>query len=620
MSETLKLPSIFTDHTVLQRDLPLTIWGWAKPQATVTAKIADQTGSAVADASGRWKIAIKPLLAGGPHELVVAAGSETVKISDVLVGDVWVCSGQSNMEWGLASARGGDEETKKANHPLIRLYQVPKVASFSPTSDIDTKWTTCNPTDAKVFSAVGYFFGREIQRQIGVPIGLINTSWGGTPVECWTPREVLEGDPANAYLLEKIETYKAGGEIVPHTDPGNKGAGMGWADVNFDDSNWPSMTLPCTWHSKGMNCDGSVWFRRTIDVPADWAGKDLQFNPGILNDFDYTYFNGKQVGATGKETPEWWMVQREYVVPGNLVKAGRNTIAIRVFNQWAEGGMTGPADRMRAFPVGEPSRAIELDGDWKYQAELALPHRTPTGQNTPTLLYNAMVAPIVQFGIRGAIWYQGESNASRAAQYRTLFPLMIQSWRDAWGQGDFPFIWVQLANYQNGMDTAAGSPWAELREAQSRTLALPNTGHAVTIDIGEEKDIHPRNKLDVGLRLAHEAMILAYGKTAPRSPMFDSLKLNGATAVVSFKYAADGLTANGQPVGFEVAGEDGKYHPATATIDGPTVTLNSPAVAKPISVRYGWSQNPGCNVFNKAGLPASPFRTDDLPMVTTGVK
>lgn len=620
MTEALRLPSLFTDHMVLQRDRALPIWGWAKPQTTVSVTLAGQSRSALADSTGRWQVAMPALPAGGPHEMVVASAAESIKISDVLVGEVWVCSGQSNMEWPLASARDGERESANANHPQIRLYNVPRVASMTPSTDIDTRWTACTPENARGFSAVAYFFGRQLQQTLGVPIGLINTSWGGTAVECWIPREALAADASIAYLLDKVSTFHAEAAVVPHDDPGNTGAAMGFASETFDDAAWKAMSIPCTWHSTGLDIDGSVWFRRTVDLPPDFAGKDLQLNPGVLNDFDHTYFNGELVGATGKETPDWWTVAREYTVPGKLVKAGRNTIAIRVFNQWAFGGMMGPENLMRAFPVGEPARAIPLAGDWRYEVELALPHRMPAGQSTPTLLYNAMIAPLIPGAIRGAIWYQGESNASRAAQYRTLFPLMIQTWRSRWGQGDFPFLFVQLANYQSGLDSGAASPWAELREAQSRTLALPNTGQAVIIDIGEDKDIHPRNKLDVGLRLAHEAMRVAYGQEAPRSPVFESLRIEKDRAIVTFAHAPGGLVSRDEPAEFALAGADGVFHPAAASIDGAKVILTSPVVPAPVSVRYGWSQCPRCNLFSRDGLPVCPFRTDDLPLSTANAR
>ena len=621
MTAALKLPSVFSDHMVFQRDLPLKLWGWAAPQAKITAALAGQSGSAVADSSGKWTIALKPLSAGGPHELSVTAGTETVKRSDILVGDVWVCSGQSNMEWPLSSATDSSKHVAEASHPRIRLFNIPRVTALEPANDVDATWSVCSPETGKNFSAVGYFFGRQLQRDLNVPIGLIGTSWGGTPAEAWTPAEQLQSESSLAHLLEPVKSFKITEIPQPHADPGNKGEPMGWAKPQFDDANWTTMELPRTWHSTGLNIDGSVWFRRTVDLPADFAGKPVQLNVGVANDFDHTYFNGKLVGKIGKEREGWWTVPREYPVDAAIVKPGLNTIAVRVFNQWAAGGMMGPAAEMKIFPVGQPEKAIPLAGTWKYQVETALPHREANNHIVATVLYNAMIHPIVDFGIKGAIWYQGESNAGRAFQYRTLFPTMIKSWRSRWNQGDFPFLFVQLANYIAGSDSDAGSPWAELRDAQTSTLSLPNTGQAVILDIGEARDIHPRNKLDVGLRLAHEAMRIAYGKAAPRSPMLDTVKFENGQAIVTFKHSTEGLMVKGEHAEcFTLAGEDRRFHPAKAKVEGSTVTLTSAAVTKPVAVRYAWAENPPVNVYNKAGLPACPFRTDDWPMCTVAAK
>jgi sialate O-acetylesterase len=385
------------------------------------------------------------------------------------------------------------------------------------------------------------------------------------------------------------------------------------------------MDLPKQFETAGLLIDGAVWFRKELDLPASWAGKDLVLNLPPIDDLDTTYFNGTKVGATGRETPNSYMVPRKYVVPGSLVRAGRNVIAVRVFDSAGEGGFSR-GGAMSIGPAG--AEAIALGGVWDYKVEQALEPKHPdwgsrpeavgvSNQNNPSVLYNAMIAPLVMFAIRGVIWYQGESNAGRAHQYRTLFPTMIRDWRSAWG-ANFPFYFVQLANWHAHKAEPDESDWAELREAQMMTLREPQTGMAVTIDIGDENDIHPRNKLDVGRRLAAWALAGQYNqKVIPSGPLFESYIVKGNEVRIRFKYA-DGLkTIDGGPVkGFALAGEDHKFVWADARIEGETVIVSSPKISKPVAVRYGWADNPIANLYNKAGLPASPFRTDDWPGIT----
>jgi sialate O-acetylesterase len=412
-------------------------------------------------------------------------------------------------------------------------------------------------------------------------------------------------------------------------DPGNKGVERGWAKATFEDGAWADAELPGAWT---MPIDGAVWYRRAIEIPAAWAGKKLRLSLGAIDDFDVTYFNGEPVGTTGIETPDWWMAPREYVIPGKLVKAGRAVLAVRVFDRFAAGGFTGPASAMWMAPAAGGEGAIVLHGRWKFEVEYSVPHDRPMppippvvpgdSPNAAGVLYNGMLHGLRRMPIRGAIWYQGESNADRAAEYRVLLPAMIRSWREAWGAGELPFGIVQLANYTLRQEVPGDSTWAELREAQDGTARdLPHCGQALAVDIGDAVDIHPTNKQEVGRRLALWALAQVYGRGVEYSgPMFESMAIAGATVRVKFRHAAGGLaTQDGAAAtGFALAGEDRKFVWAQATIAGDTVVLRSDKVAHPVAVRYAWADNPACNLCNAAHLPAAPFRTDAWPAARKG--
>ncbi|HEX6046557.1 MAG TPA: sialate O-acetylesterase, partial [Pyrinomonadaceae bacterium] len=413
-----------------------------------------------------------------------------------------------------------------------------------------------------------------------------------------------------------------------YTDAENKGEALGYADPATATTDWTTMDLPKQFEAAGLMIDGAVWFRKVVELPEAWAGKDLVLNLPAIDDFDFTYFNGTKIGSTGRDVPDSYQVPRKYTIPGSLVRAGRKVIAVRVFDRAGEGGFgRGGEFGIRPSANGGESQAISLRGPWEYKVELALEPKRPdwgsrpepvgaSNQNSPSVLYNAMIAPLVPFAIRGAIWYQGESNAGRSFQYRTLFPIMIRDWRRAWGHV-FPFYFVQLANWRPRKDQPDESDWAELREAQFMTLREPRTGMAVAIDIGGE-DLHPRNKLDVGRRLAQWALADVYDqKIVPSGPLFDRFSMEGDKVRIKLKYAAGLKTNDGRPVkGFAIAGSDRKFVWAEARIEGDSVVVWSPNVSQPVAVRYGWADNPAVNLYNGAGLPASPFRTDDWPGVT----
>ena len=469
----LKLHPLFGDHMVLQQGIAAPVWGTAEPGEEIAVAIGDQKKSAKAGADGRWMAKLDPLKAGGPLELTVA-GKKSITLKDVLVGEVWVASGQSNMQWSVKQSASPEPEIAAANYPKLRLFYVPRIPAAEPVRDVNAKWEVCTPETIPNFSAVAYYFGRDLQKAIDVPVGLIHTSWGGTAAELWTSKRVMESH-------EGLKDY-----------------------VTF--------------------------YQKRRETHAAQMAKFKE--------------DSEKAKAEGKPAPK---------APGNFMDA--------------------------------------------------------------SCLYNGMIAPLIPYGIKGAIWYQGESNAGNAKGYQALFPAMIRNWREDWGQGDFPFLFVQLANYMKRQESPGESNWAELREAQTKTLALPKTGMAVIIDIGAANDIHPKNKQDVGKRLALWAQSQVYGKDIVYSgPLYDAIKVEGDKVRISFKQAGSGLEAKGGKLtGFAIAGEDRKFVWAEAKVEGKEVVVSCPQVAKPVAVRYAWADNPDCNLYNQEGLPASPFRTDDWP-------
>ncbi|HLF93996.1 MAG TPA: sialate O-acetylesterase [Planctomycetota bacterium] len=622
----LRVAKMFGDHMVLQREIPVPVWGWAEPGEKVTVRMADQSAEAVADKDGKWTARIGPFKAGGPHTLTIS-GKATIDLRDVLVGDVWVCSGQSNMEWTVSGAMNAQREIGDARNPKIRHFAVPKSVQAAPLADLaGGAWQECRPETVGTWTAVGYFFARHLQEKLGVPIGLVHTSWGGTVCEAWTSGAALK---TMADFRAKVEDIEASIDRLPQLQREyveklvvwekafadlDEGAKKKWAEAIVDVSSWKTMTLPSAWENAGLpNLDGVVWFRKEVAIPATWTGRELTLSLGPIDDADETYFNGTRIGATSG-----WQAPRAYKVPGTLVKPGLNAIAVRVSDTGGGGGIYGKAEQMK---LEGPGPAIPLAGAWPYAVGLDLAKAPPkptlpfaNDPNGPTALYNGMIAPVIPYAIKGAIWYQGESNVGRARQYQTLFPTMIKDWRSRWGVGEFPFLFVQLANFLPAKAEPGESAWAELREAQELTLGTPNTGQAVIIDIGDAADIHPRNKQDVGKRLAIWALGTTYGEKAEYSgPLYASMAVEEGRVRVTFKHAGGGLVAKGGEAlkTFAIAGADRKWVWAEAKIDGDSVVVWSGKVAKPVAVRYAWADNPdGCNLYNKEGLPASPFRTD----------
>ncbi|MCI0694583.1 9-O-acetylesterase [candidate division KSB1 bacterium] len=632
----IKLPAIFSDNMVLQRNAKIPIWGTAKPGQQITVKINQQRKTTKADRDGKWRVDLAAMPVGGPYELTVI-GTETITFKNVMIGEVWLCSGQSNMEMPMvstwATVNNFKAEVAAANYPDLRLFIVKRAKSTKPRTDVDSEgWKMCDSTSVKNFSATAYFFGRHLQQKLGVPVGLIQSAWGGTVVEAWTSSATLKTVPVITDFVKLFETspldsifdesafaakMAAWNRQLDELDTASQG-NPSWNHPDFNDSEWKTMLLPNNWERAGLPAfDGIVKFRKVVQLPESFGKQNLQLNLGPIDDADVTYINGVQIGATSI-----YNQHRHYRVPADLPKAGKNVIAVRVLDTGGNGGLYGKPEALNLLK--DSTQAFPLAGEWRYQigADLQkLPPRPALANtpNRPTVLYNAMIAPLVPYAMRGAIWYQGESNAGRAYQYRTLFPLLIKDWRARWGKGDFPFLFVQLANYQAAVTEPVDDAWAELREAQIMTLALPNTGMAVTIDIGDANDIHPGNKQDVGNRLALDARHLVYGENITYSgPIYKSMKIEGNRIRLFFDHAQDRLMSRGgdKLQGFAIAGEDRKFVWAEAMIDGKTVVVSSPQVAKPVAVRYAWATNPVCNLYNRAGLPASPFRTDAWPEIT----
>jgi len=628
------LPALVSNGMVLQQKAPVRIWGAAADGEKVTVALRGQAVTAEARA-GKWSVTLKPLDPGGPFELTVS-GKNRIVVQDVFVGEVWVCSGQSNMEFPLARAFGAAADIAAAADPALRMFTVTKNLADTPQSELaGGKWEGATPEARGQFSAVGYYFGRALREARKVPVGLIHTSWGGTPAEAWTSRSALQawGMPETdfaalsppsaaskeAYQRSLAAWTAAGRPQGRFDDPGVADSARAWALPASDTRDWRSLALPQPWEQLGpdLQLDGGIWFRRELTLPASWAGRELDLYLGAIDDFDTAYFNGVQVGATGSETPNYWQARRRYKVPASAVRAGRAAVAVRVWDHGGDGGLTGPASEMWIAPAGAPeSERVSLVGQWRFKPERTrptMPNPPGLNQNLPSVLYNAMLAPLLPYTIKGATWYQGESNTGRSAQYRSLLTAMIQNWRAGWGVGDFPFLIVQLAPYMDIVAEPAESGWAALREAQDQVARdVPHVGVAVITDVGEEKDIHPIRKKPVGERLARAARKLAYQEPIVAfGPTFRSAKVANGKLVVSFDNVGKGLEARGAHlVGFAIAGADEKFVNADATIVDNRVVVSSPAVASPLYVRLGWANFPVVNLWNKDGLPASPFRTD----------
>lgn len=621
------LPKIFSDNMVLQRESQIPIWGMANAGEKVTVTLNKQTNSAIADTNGKWFVTLKAEKAANNLTLKTS-GENTIEIKNVAVGEVWLCSGQSNMEWSLGISMNAQQELANSDNPNIRHIKIERSISGKPETDIkDGVWKVSNPQNAKDFSGVAYFFARNLYQDLKVPIGLINASWGGTNIETWISREGFESSPEFREMIAKMPAIDVDsmGRAVRDAlvQKIEKMQGSKLSDFNaasflnleFNDEKLPELYQPNSWENQGLNdLDGVVWLRKSFYLTAEQSRKTAVLELAKIDDEDQTFINGKEVGKTYR-----WDAERRYEIPAGVLKEGKNVVVIKVTDTGGAGGIYGEKEKVR-LSFGDSS--VDLSGQWKYQVEQV---KISFGVNQfPSLAFNAMVNPVIPFKFRGAIWYQGESNASRAFQYRTAFPLLINDWRKKWNN-DFPFYFVQLATYTTKGNSNEGSDWAELREAQTMTLRLPKTGMAVTTDIGNPKDIHPLNKQDVGKRLAAMALHDIFKRNiVSRSPSFKSMKIVENQAIISFENIGGGLMttdSNGRVLGFEIAGNDKVFYSANAVIKGNTVIVSSEEIANPLAVRFGWIGDASANnLFNKEGFPAVPFRTDDWKTVTKDEK
>ncbi len=640
-AKDITLLPLFTDNMVLQQKQDIPIWGKAEPGGEVSVTLLDQQKKGIVDEDGNWRVDLSPVNAGGPYELVIS-GEKTQRIKNVMVGEVWICSGQSNMEMpigGVGKVNNYKEEIANSNYPNIRLLIVEKIMATTPQEKlVSDGWEKCSPETTPNFSAVAYFFGRYLHKELNVPIGLIEAAYGGTLVEAWTSGVTLKKMPEFTDIVREIELdnttdierkIEAKRKLAEWPDKieeimVNSGTlNHGYQNSDYITKDWETMKLPTLWEANDIYVDGVVWFSKDVNVPKSWDGEDLELRLGKINDYDITWFNGTRVGR-GTDVLE----QRVYKIPSSIVKSGKNRITVEVIDIGGAGGLYGPARMMKlSFKKG----SISLVGNWKYKIDPNKidTHKLPekqdqnAGVNRPTVLFNGMINPLLPYGMRGVIWSQGASNAERAHQYRKLFTAMIKDWRRVWGQGDFPFLFAQFANYEKVELQSVESAWAELREAQAMALQLPNTGMAVTIDIGEAKDIHPKNKQDMGKRLALNALATVYGKDIPYSgPLYKSMKIEGNKIYLQFTNTDKGLRIKGgnKLKEFTIAGKDKKFVWAEAKIEGDKIVVSNVKIKNPVAVRYGWAANPQCNLYNGADLPASPFRTDDWEGLTFGKK
>ena len=650
---------IFTDHMVLQRDQPLPVWGWAAPGRAVTVEVGPHSARTRTNAEGRWRLTLPSLESGkGPLTMTVKAGDETIRLTDILVGEVWLCSGQSNMEMTVHESAEAKTEIKAANHPSIRLFNIPRPAAMAsdPQDDVVGQWQACSPETIGDFSAVGYYFGREIHQSINVPVGLISASWGGTIIETWTRHEEISRLPGMTERIADAQDIHRDPTVVPQdmTASEKRAAEIHLADFkskaeyklafkasqelaarsrqafnearandalahkmtrpDLDLSSWKIMEIPNRWGEAGLpDFRGMVWFRKTIDVPSSWAGKHLVLHLDRIYEGDVTWFNGEQVGATIIAN---YSKQRVYSIPANLIKTGDNTITVRVVDTFRPRGMSGKADAMALCVAGsEETDRIGLAGPWYYKSgvQLRASLSYPDDHvNLPTLLYNTMIHPLVPFAIRGITWYQGEQNHGDGMLYFDKMQALIQSWRNVFLRPDAPFYFVQIAPYRYGGDMVEYT-LPELWEAQTAAMDIPHTGMAVISDIGHINWLHPSNKQGVGKRLALWALAKDYGREdlVYSGPLYKSMAIEGSKIRLSFNYTGSGLVSrDAKPLDwFEIAGEDGKFVKAQALIDGHTVVVSSDAIVKPTAARFAWHQVAVPNLMNKEGLPAGPFRT-----------
>lgn len=617
------LPRLVRDSMILQRDTRLNIWGWASANEKITVRFNQKTYKTKADQAGNWSVTLPPMAAGGPYTMELT-GKNKLTVHEILVGDVWFCSGQSNMvhQLNIHDVTYANE-IATANHPAIRQFWIPTMTSLQgPQTDFPAGyWKAAVGEDIRPFSAVAYFFAKRLYDKYHIPIGIINASVGGTPIEAWTSEEGLKEIPSLTAVIQKNKdsayvnsTNRAA--AAANRPPVSKDAGL-LADVKWFDpaclpKGWKPINIPGYWEDQGIkDLNGTVWYRKEIDIPAAMTGKEAKIFLGRIVDADELYINGAKLANTSYQYP-----QRRYKIAPGVLKAGKNLFVIRVTNFSGKGGFV--PDKPYCLFVGNDT--IDLKGTWQYKVGEVFVPRPPSGpfgiaaQNQPAALYNAMVAPAINYAIKGFCWYQGESNAGRPDEYLQLQIAQINDWRNKWKQGDLPFLYVQLPGFMDYNYLPSESNWAKLREAQLKALSAPNTAMVVAIDLGEWNDIHPDNKKDVGERLALAAFKLGYGENLVYSgPVCQSAEIEGNKISIRFSHTGSGLiTKDGEaPAEFAIAGADKKFVWANARIENDKIIVWNESVKEPLYVRYAWADNPvNPNLYNREGLPASPFKSD----------
>ncbi|MBK1878378.1 sialate O-acetylesterase [Pelagicoccus mobilis] len=629
LSAEVRLPSIVSDGMILQRDVSLKVWGWADAGEKVTVNFLGKSHSTKADSNGDWQLSLPPAEAGGPHSMRITGNNE-IKLDDILIGDVWLASGQSNMthafnRWQEDYA----SEIANSKNDKIRQFSVPTTPILSgPANDVPNQsWKKANPDNLLDFTVVGYFFAKTLHDSYDVPQGIIMSCVGGTRIEAWTSEEGLKAFPKQLEIIERnkdsdyvarvnAEAKADREEVGPKKtiDQGTAGE-INWYDPAYKAVNWKPINIPGYWEHQGVrNLDGVVWYRREVEVPESMTGIEVTAKLGRIRNADDFYVNGQRVGGTGYEYP-----QRRYKIPTGVLKSGKNLLVVRVRNDSGNGGFIPD----RPYQLEADGQAIDLKGTWHYRVgEVFAPatreHKQGiSAQSQPSSLYNGMIAPLTNYQIRGALWYQGEANASNPQEYRQLLPNLITDWRNKWSIDELSFFIAQLPRFMDVDYLPAESNWAELREVQLKTgLTTPNTGTGINIDLGEWNDIHPAKKGIVGERLALLARSISYSdKTiVPSGPIFTSQEIKDGKIVLSFHHVGSGLVSNnGEELAhFAIAGEDKRFVWASAEIAGDKVVVSSKEVSKPRYVRYAWADNPDfANLANKEGLPAAPFRTDN---------
>ena len=614
----ISLPYIFSDNMVLQRGQKIPVWGFSSPNETIKVAFKKQLKETKANEKGEWMVYLNQEKAGGPYLLTVS-GKNKITFKNVLIGDVWLASGQSNMEWNLAATEGYDNELNQTKFPLIRHIKINKKINSLPQNNVtETHWDVANKQTIGDFSAVAYHFAKKMYQEKGVPVGIINSSWGGTVIESWIPREAFEQYPYFKEMISKMpkvdieqleQNNIAEKTILMESLTQEKISDFSANNFLTETSTSPKaeINVPQAWEEQGYkSLDGIIWVKKTIVLAENDVKKDATLYLGKIDDADTTFFNGKEVGGMKQ-----WSDERIYTISKEFLKVGENTIAIKITDTGGGGGLW---DNSEDIKLVTSDRTLPLKGKWKFGIEKIF---SAINQNEfPSLIYNSMIYPFIKTRISGVVWYQGESNVERAEEYEKTFPLLINSWREKFGK-NLPFYFVQLATFNNDGNSNEGCPWAELRDAQTQALSLKNTGMAVTTDVGNPTDIHPRNKKPVGERLANLAL-----KNGIYSPVLKSYTVKGDKIEVTLTGKSMLIAKDQQSLrGFEIAGKDQVFYPATASIVNNKLVVTSDKVSNPTAVRYGWkADNSELNLFTKELLPVSPFRTDNFKLKTKGVQ